>query len=136
MVDLLLSFFFTTQVNIDKKNKHNNIKQTTKQNNTKMKRLDLQGDPIWEPWEVGIKVLLTVMVAVYLVSIAIQMIRNDALLTSVKTQLEKMEQRYDDLVYENEILWTYVENVDTYKSLEDAIQKRDDIYDLIQFIGE
>ena len=101
-----------------------------------MKRLDLQGDPIREPWEVGIKILLTVMVAVYLISLAIQMIRNDALLTSVETQLEKMEQRYDDLVYENEILWTYVENVDTCKSLEDAIQKRDDIYDLIQFVGE
>lgn len=49
----------------------------------------------------------------------------------------QMEQNYSDLAYENEILWSFVENLDTYKSLEDAVDWRDNhLPDLIQFVDE
>ena len=59
------------------------------------------------------------------------------LMNKTNKTLDTMCQRYDDLVYENEILWTYVENIDTFKSIEDAVKARDtSVYDLVQFIDE
>lgn len=57
-------------------------------------------------------------------------------LVKLNTRMEQVTNRYEDLVYENEILWTYVENIDTFKTLEDAISARDRIYSQIQFIDE
>lgn len=47
-----------------------------------------------------------------------------------------INEAFQDCIDENEILWTYVENVDTCTSLEDAIAKRDSILYQIQFLDE
>ena len=53
------------------------------------------------------------------------------------TQVEQIQQHYDDLVYENEVLWKFIENLDTYKNLDDAVYYRDNcLPDYIQFIDE
>lgn len=52
-------------------------------------------------------------------------------------QIEQIQQHYDDLVYENEVLWKFIENLDTYKNLDDAVYYRDNcLPDYIQFIDE
>lgn len=53
------------------------------------------------------------------------------------TQVEQINQHYNDLVYENEVLWKFIENLDTYKNLDDAVYYRDNcLPDYIQFIDE
>lgn len=37
---------------------------------------------------------------------------------------------------ENEILYTFIENIDTFKSLEDAIKASEDVIEQIQFLYE
>ena len=37
---------------------------------------------------------------------------------------------------ENEILYTFIENIDTYKSIEDAIKASQDVIEQIQFLYE
>ena len=37
---------------------------------------------------------------------------------------------------ENEILYTFIENIDTFKTLEDAIKASEDVIDQIQFLYE
>ena len=100
-----------------------------------MKKLNTNNDSM-ESWETGILMVITIVAVFFVTFLTLITVRIDKQIMHVAIQMDKVEQRYDDLVYENEILWTYVENVDTYKSLEDAIQKRDDIYDLVQFVGE
>lgn len=57
-------------------------------------------------------------------------------INEVKEQTSVLQQHYDDMVYENELLWTYIENVDTFKSLDDAVKYRDDLIEQLQFIDE
>lgn len=89
-----------------------------------------------ESWERGITCLLTALAILFVIFLTFSFIRIDRQLIDANIKLDAFNQKYDDLVYENEILWTYVENIDTCTSLDDAIQKRDDLYDLIQFIDE
>lgn len=37
---------------------------------------------------------------------------------------------------ENEILYTFIENIDTYKSIEDAVKASQDVIEQIQFLYE
>ena len=37
---------------------------------------------------------------------------------------------------ENEILYTFIENIDTYKSIEDAVKASEDVIEQIQFLYE
>ena len=57
----------------------------------------------------------------------------------IKKQLDKIEStidNYENVIRENEIIWSYIENVDTYKSIDDAIRYRDDLINYLQFIDE
>lgn len=47
-----------------------------------------------------------------------------------------INEAFQDCIDENEMLWTYVENIDTYTSLEEVIQGRDNLYYQLQFIDE
>ena len=100
-----------------------------------MQNFDVHGVP-----EKNSKGLLWYSIAVTLLFVAFLtfgFIKIDVQLIHTQAALEKINQRYDDLVYENEILWTFVENLDTYKSLDDAVNWRDNqLPDLIQFVGE
>lgn len=63
--------------------------------------------------------------------------RIDKQVVRTATQVEQINQHYDDLVYENEVLWKFIENLDTYKNLDDAVYYRDNcLPDYIQFIDE
>ena len=63
--------------------------------------------------------------------------RIDKQVAHTVTQVEQIQQHYDDLVYENEVLWKFIENLDTYKNLDDAVYYRDNcLPDYIQFIDE
>lgn len=58
-------------------------------------------------------------------------------LNTIEIHTEQIYQNYDDLVYENEVLWKFIENLDTYKDLDDAVYDRDyHLPDWIQFIDE
>ena len=100
-----------------------------------MKKLNTHDDSM-ESWETGILMVITIVAVFFVAFFTLIIVQIDKQIVRMAIQMDKVEQRYDDLVYENEILWTYVENIDTCTSIEDAIQKRDDIYDLVQFIGE
>lgn len=100
-----------------------------------MKKLNTHDDSM-ESWETGILMVITIVAVFFVAFFTLIIVKIDKQIVRMAIQMDKVEQRYDDLVYENEILWTYVENIDTCTSIEDAIQKRDDIYDLVQFIGE
>ena len=50
--------------------------------------------------------------------------------------LSKMQRRYETVTRENEMLWRYIENVDTFKSLDDAVERRDSLIDQLQFLDE
>ena len=46
------------------------------------------------------------------------------------------DETIQNCIEENEMLWTYVENVDTCTSLEDAIARRDSMLYQMQFLDE
>ena len=45
-------------------------------------------------------------------------------------------EQYRDLEEENDILYSFIENIDTFKTLDDAIESSQDLMDYIQFIDE
>ena len=79
---------------------------------------------------------MTIIAILFVAFITFITIRLDAQLIKANTHIEQFTNRYEDLVYENEILWRYIENIDTFKTLDDAIYARDRVYDQIQFIDE
>lgn len=97
-----------------------------------MKRLDFKGNPIYTPWDYVIPVAIIVLLLGILVFAA----KREISASKTYIPADKLMQRYEDLVYENEVLWTYIENVDSFKTLEDAVSARDRIYEQIQFIDE
>lgn len=101
-----------------------------------MKRLDAQGDPIRGSWEDGIIVVITIVAIMFVAFHTFTIVKIDRQILHTATQVDKIEDRYEDLVYENDLLWNYVENIDTFKTLDDAIAARSQVFDLIQFIDE
>ena len=97
-----------------------------------MKRLDIHGNPIRNVWDF----ILPVAIIVLLLGILVFAAKREISASQTYIPADTLMQRYEDLVYENEILWTYVENVDSFKTLEDAVSARDRIYEQIQFIDE
>ena len=95
----------------------------------------MRREPV-EDWEIGITYLLTIISIMFVIFLTFSFIRIDKQLLRANEKLDVMTQEYNDLVYENDILWNYVGNIDTCTSLEDAIRRREDVYDLIQFIDE
>ena len=86
---------------------------------------------------VRIPSLIVSLSTLFIMLVTILFVGFICLMNKTNKALDTMCQRYDDLVYENEILWTYVENIDTFKSIDDAVIARDKtVYDLIQFIDE
>lgn len=51
-------------------------------------------------------------------------------------QVQELYTSYRQTIEENEMLWTYIENVDTYKSIEDAVEYRDSLIEQLQFLDE
>lgn len=80
--------------------------------------------------------LLLLVITVSVVLILAKIAQSDKEINEVKQNTSIIQQRYDDAIYENELLWQYIENIDTFKSLDDAVEYRDDLIEQLQFIGE
>lgn len=80
--------------------------------------------------------LLLLVITVSAVLILVKIAQSDKKIVEIKQNTSIIQQRYDDAVYENELLWQYIENIDTFKSLDDAVEYRDDLIEQLQFIGE
>jgi len=80
--------------------------------------------------------LLLLVITVSAVLILVKIAQSDKKIVEIKQNTSIIQQRYDDAIYENELLWQYIENIDTFKSLDDAVEYRDDLIEQLQFIGE
>lgn len=80
--------------------------------------------------------LLLLVITVSVVLILAKIAQSDKEINEVKQNTSIIQQRYDDAIYENELLWQYIENIDTFKSLDDAVEYRDNLIEQLQFIGE
>lgn len=59
--------------------------------------------------------------------------------TTIHEQSVKVDclyESYRQTIEENEMLWSYIENVDTFKSIEDAVEYRDSLIEQLQFLDE
>lgn len=57
-------------------------------------------------------------------------------INNIEADLKYLKEDYKYTIQENDLIWSYIENVDTYKSIEDAIKYRDDLINHLQFINE
>lgn len=57
-------------------------------------------------------------------------------INNIEADLKYLKEDYKYTVQENDLIWSYIENVDTYKSIDDAIKYRDDLINHLQFIDE
>lgn len=80
--------------------------------------------------------LLLLAITVSAVLIFAKIAQSDKEIAEIKQNTSIIQQRYDDAIYENELLWQYIENIDTFKSLDDAVEYRDDLIEQLQFIEE
>ena len=80
--------------------------------------------------------LLLLAITVTTVLILARIEQSGKEIVELKQNTSIIQQRYDDAIYENELLWQYVENIDTFKSLDDAVEYRDDLIEQLQFIEE
>lgn len=80
--------------------------------------------------------LLLLAITVTTVLILTKIEQSDKKIVEIKQNTSIIQQRYDDVIYENELLWQYIENIDTFKSLDDAVEYRDDLIEQLQFIEE
>lgn len=80
--------------------------------------------------------LLLLVITVSVVLILAKIAQSNKEIVEIKENTSIIQQRYDDAIYENELLWQYIENIDTFKSLDDAVEYRDNLIEQLQFIGE
>lgn len=78
--------------------------------------------------------MMLLIIAVLVTSLdAIRAIKK---INNIEADLEYLKEDYKYTIQENDLIWSYIENVDTYKSLDDAIKYRDDLINHLQFIDE
>lgn len=80
--------------------------------------------------------LLLLAITISVVLILAKIGQSNKEIVELKQNTSIIQQRYDDAIYENELLWQYIENIDTFKSLDDAVEYRDDLIEQLQFIEE
>ena len=68
--------------------------------------------------------------------ISLDAIRAIKKINNIEADLEYIKEDYKYTIQENDLIWSYIENVDTYKSIDDAIRYRDDLINHLQFIDE
>ena len=100
-----------------------------------MKMFQINNDDVFMHHLLSMLVIgLIVLLFTFMISAVYDNIMDN--INEVKEQTSVLQQHYDDMVYENELLWTYIENVDTFKSLDDAVKYRDNLVEQLQFINE
>lgn len=100
------------------------------------KTYDVNGNITIESALASTFALEAIIVIMLIIFLTFSFIRIDKQLLNANIKLDNISERYEDLVYENETLWKYIENIDTFKTLDDAIEYRDDLIEQLQFIDE
>ena len=78
--------------------------------------------------------LILMLIVTFIISLdAISAIKK---INNIEADLEYIKEDYKYTIQENDLIWSYIENVDTYKSIDDAIRYRDDLINYLQFIDE
>lgn len=54
-------------------------------------------------------------------------------ISNLKAENVALIEQYRDIEEENDILYSFIENLDTYKNLDDAVESSQDLMDYIQF---
>lgn len=54
-------------------------------------------------------------------------------ISNLKAENVALIEQYRDIEEENDILYSFIENLDTYKDLDDAVESSQDLMDYIQF---
>lgn len=78
--------------------------------------------------------MILILIASFVTSLdAIRAIKK---INNIEADLKYLKEDYKYTVQENDLIWSYIENVDIYKSIDDAIKYRDDLINHLQFIDE
>lgn len=75
------------------------------------------------------------LVVVLLVSIAFQF-RITSKIDNMAEDVETMRMNYMYIVIENEAIYEYIDNLDTYKTFNDALKGREELYSQLQHLEE
>lgn len=75
------------------------------------------------------------LVVVLLVSIAFQF-RITSKIDNMAEDVETMRMNYMYVVIENEAIYEYIDNLDTYKTFNDALKGREELYSQLQHLEE
>lgn len=94
--------------------------------------------------EIWLFILINLICAICLYNcFSINDIHNILIEESNKEEIEcsssstgEIPENTDILNEENEILYTFIENIDTYKNIEDAVKASEDVIEQIQFLYE
>lgn len=74
-------------------------------------------------------IILIVAIVVIVISIFV--------VSDIKSDYKSKEialiEQYRDLEKENDILYSFIENIDTFKTLDDAVESSQDLMDYLQF---
>lgn len=71
--------------------------------------------------------IITVLLSIFVIS---------DVQSDYKSKEAALIEQYRYLEEENDILYSFIENLDTYKDLDDAIQASEDLFDYLQFKDE
>lgn len=78
--------------------------------------------------------MILILIGAFITSLdAIRAIKK---INNIEADLKYIKEDYKYTIQENDLIWLYIENVDTYKSIDDAIRYRDDLINHLQFIDE
>lgn len=82
------------------------------------------------------KSLSYISLIVAIVTVIISMFIISDVQSDCKSKEIALTEQYRELEEENDILYSFIENIDTYKDLDDAIEASQDLIDQIQMLYE
>lgn len=82
------------------------------------------------------KTLSYISLIVSIITVIISMFTISDVQSDCKSKEIALTEQYRKLEEENDMLYNYVENIDTFKTLDDAIEASQDLIDQIQMLYE
>lgn len=79
------------------------------------------------------KSLSYISLAIAIITIVLSIFVISDIQSDCKSKEIALIEQYRELEEENDILYNFIENIDTYKNLDDAIQASEDLFDYLQF---
>lgn len=74
--------------------------------------------------------------ALYTIVIMMVMLALSVIITGEVKKTNKLYNTLEKEMEENSLLWDYIDNIDTYKSIDDAIEGKDNLKYTLQFLDE